>query len=418
MRISNSFEDIYTEALELCKEQFCKIEKVAEHNQQRMLVSFIKNKVGESHINSTSTGYGYSDLGRDCLERVYADYFETEDALVRHSFVSGTHALTVALFGLLRPGDTLLSITGPVYDTLKGVVGLTFSEKTSGSLTDFHIGYDQLDLTDDGLIDLKNLKNKIKENTKVVYIQKSKGYSLRPAVPCSKISEIVDVVKKLNKEIYIVVDNCYGEFTETTEPTAVGADLAVGSLIKNPGGGIARSGGYIVGKKKLVDMCAQRLKVPGFEKEIGASLNLNRELFLGFFNAPSVVEQALKTSVFASALFTLMGYDVFPKYDSYRADIVTAILLRNSNNLAKFCQTIQRWSPVDSFIRLEPWPMPGYSDKIIMASGSFTSGSSIELSADAPLREPYAVYLQGSLNFHSGKLAVCKAAEEILKNKM
>ena len=236
--------------------------------------------------------------------------------------------------------------------------------------------------------------------TNSVYIQKSKGYSLRPAVPCSKISEIVDVVKKLNKEIYIIVDNCYGEFTETTEPTAVGADLAVGSLIKNPGGGIARSGGYIVGKKKLVDMCAQRLTVPGFEKEIGASLNLNRELFLGFFNAPSVVEQALKTSVFASALFTLMGYDVFPKYDSYRADIVTAILLRNSDNLVKFCQTIQKWSPIDSFIHLEPWPLPGYSDKIIMASGSFTSGSSIELSADSPIREPYAVYLQGSLNHH------------------
>ena len=270
------------EALDLCKEKFQKIEEVAQFNQEKMLLSFIENKVSESHINLSSSGYGYSDIGRDTLEKVYARYFGAESALVRHSFLSGTHALTVALFGLLRPNDTVLSVTGEVYDTLKSVIGVGCSN-SSGSLKDFLINYDQLDLTKEGRIDFDNIKNKIHKKTKVVYIQKSRGYSIRPSLSCEDIAKVVKIVKDLKKDCVVLVDNCYGEFTEKVEPTEVGADLAVGSLIKNPGGGISRCGGYIVGKEELVDLCAQRLTVPGMGKEVGASLNLNREMFLGFF---------------------------------------------------------------------------------------------------------------------------------------
>ena len=403
------------EALELCEEPFKNIEKIAEFNQTKMLSSFIENKVSESHINLSSSGYGYSDIGRDTLDKVYAHYFKAESALVRHSFTSGTHALTVALFGILRPGDTILSITGEVYDTLKSVIGTENTSNSSGSLKDFFINYDQLDLTKEGKIDFENIKNKINKKTKVVYVQKSRGYSIRPSINCEEIVKVAKIVKEAKKDCYILVDNCYGEFTEKIEPTQVGADLTVGSLIKNPGGGIARSGGYIVGKKNLVSLCAQRFTSPGIGGEVGASLNLNREMFLGFFMAPLIVKEALKTSVFASALFSLMGYETFPKYNEPRSDIVTAIILNNKENVIEFCKTIQRYSPVDSFFEPEPWPMPGYNDKVIMASGAFTSGASIELSADAPLRPPYAVYLQGSLNFYSGKYAILKAAEALLK---
>ena len=403
------------EALELCEEPFKNIEKIAEFNQTKMLSSFIENKVSESHINLSSSGYGYSDIGRDTLDKVYAHYFKAESALVRHSFTSGTHALTVALFGILRPGDTILSVTGEVYDTLKSVIGTENTNNSSGSLKDFFVNYDQLDLTKEGKIDFENIKNKINKKTKVVYVQKSRGYSIRPSINCEEILKVAKIVKEAKKDCYILVDNCYGEFTEKIEPTQVGADLAVGSLIKNPGGGIARSGGYIVGKKDLVNLCAQRFTSPGIGGEVGASLNLNREMFLGFFMAPLIVKEALKTSVFASALFSLMGYKVSPKHNEPRSDIVTAIILNNKENVIEFCKTIQEHSPVDSFFEPEPWSMPGYSDKVIMASGAFTGGSSIELSADAPLRPPYAVYLQGSLNFYSGKYTILKAAERLLK---
>ena len=412
---SEYLRSLQTKVLDLCKNFFTDIEKISEYNQQKMLLSFIENKVSESHINLSSSGYGYADIGRDTLEKVYARYFGAESALVRHSFFSGTHALTVALFGILRPKDIVLSVTGDVYDTLKSVIGTKSNNIIGGSLKDFLIDYDQISLTREGKIDLENIKSKITKNTKVIYIQRSRGYSLRPAIGCDEISKVAKIVKDIKKDCFILVDNCYGEFTEKVEPTEVGADLAVGSLIKNPGGGIARSGGYIVGKEDLVNMCAQRLTVPGIGKEIGASLNLNREMFLGFFIAPSVVKESLKTSVFASALFSIIGYEVFPKYYEPRSDIVTTIILKNKENIVKFCKTIQKYSPVDSFLSPEPWSMPGYKDEIIMASGSFTNGSSIELSADAPIRPPYAVYLQGSLNFYSSKLSLLKAAEEILK---
>ena len=413
----NNIESLALKAIENCKEVFDNFEKIAEHNQKKMLKAFIDSKISERHINCYTSGYGYEDIGRDALDSLYAKYFKAESALVRQSFVSGTHAITVTLFSILRPGDELLCITGEIYDTLKGVIGgfKNFKNKVNGSLRDFCISYDQLDLTKSGHINFDEIKDKIKKNTKVVYIQKSKGYSLRPAVTCKEINKAVDIIKNIKNDCVILVDNCYGEFTEKYEPTFVGADLAVGSLIKNPGGGIAKSGGYIVGKKKLVDMCAGRLTVPGIGKDVGCSLGNIRDLFLGFFCAPIVVKEALKVATFASSLFELLGYEVFPKYNEYRADIVTAIVLKNRQNLIKFCQAIQNYSPIDSFLTLEPWKMPGYNDEIIMASGAFTSGSSIEISADAPLREPFAVYFQGGLNFYSGKTAVIKAAEKILK---
>jgi len=414
---TEDLKNLEFEALKLCEEPFKNVEKIAEFNQTKMLSSFIENKVSESHINLSSSGYGYSDIGRDTLDKVYAHYFKAESALVRHSFNSGTHALTVALFGILRPGDTILSVTGEVYDTLKSVIGTENTNNSSGSLKDFFVNYNQLDLTEEGKIDFENIKNKINNKTKVVYVQKSRGYSIRPSVTCEEILKVVKIVKEAKKDCYILVDNCYGEFTEKIEPTQVGADLAVGSLIKNPGGGIARSGGYIVGKKDLVNLCAQRFTSPGIGGEVGASLNLNREIFLGFFMAPLIVKEALKTSIFASALFSLMGYETFPKYNEPRSDIVAAIILNNKEKVIEFCKAVQKYSPVDSFFEPEPWSMPGYSEKIIMASGSFTGGSSIELSADAPLRPPYAVFLQGSLNFYSGKYSVLKAAEKLLKNR-
>lgn len=417
MNAKKKIEELTEKALKLCNEPFRNIEKIAEINQQKMLKTFIDCKISERHLNFCSTGYGYEDMGRDALDAVYAKYFNAESALVRSSFVSGTHALAVALFGVLRPGDEILCITGEIYDTLRNVIGgfNNFRNEPSGSLKKFGINYSQLNLTKDGHINFYEIKNKINKNTKVVYIQKSRGYALRPAVTCGEIKKAVNIVKNIKKDCYVLVDNCYGEFTEELEPTVVGADLAVGSLIKNPGGGIARTGGYIVGKEKLVNLCAERLTAPGLGKEIGCNLNTNRDLFLGFFNAPCVVKEALKTAVFSSALFSLLSYDVFPKYDEYRADIVTAILLKNKENLIKFCETIQKNSPIDSFVSPVPWEMPGYNSEIIMACGAFISGSSIEISADAPLKEPFAAYFQGGTNFYSGKVAVKAAAEKMLK---
>ena len=405
MDLKNVVEKLSVKALVDCNKIFNNLEKIAEHNQKKVLKAFIDSKISERHINFHTSGYGYEDIGRDALDNLYARYFGAESALVRASFVSGTHALTVAMFGILRPKDEFLCITGKVYDTLNGVIDY---------FKNFNIGYRQLDLTKEGYINFEYIKNNIKKNTKIVYIQKSRGYSLRPAVTCKEIEKVVEIVKNISKNCVILVDNCYGEFVEKCEPTAVGADLVVGSLIKNPGGGIAKTGGYIVGKKYLVNMCAERLTVPGIGREVGCSLLSVRDLFLGFFYAPSVVKEALKVNIFATYLFEQLGYEVFPKYNEYRADIVAAIILGNRQKLIKFCQAIQNYSPIDSFLKLEPWKMPGYEDEIVMASGSFTSGSSIEISADAPLRNPFAVYLQGGLNFYSGKFAVIKAAEKIL----
>lgn len=408
--------DAAQRAMELCAPQLKYTEEIQEYHQQKMLYAFQKAGVSESHFVS-STGYGYGDRGRDALDEVYATVFEAEDALVRHNFVSGTHALTVALFGVLRPGDKMVCVTGTPYDTLLGVIGI--GEETdcnSGTLKDFGIRYSQLDLKADGTVDFDAMKQNIAPDTKMVYIQRSRGYSLRPSLHIGEIREIARRAKELAPDCIVMLDNCYGEFIEKEEPLANGVDLMAGSLIKNPGGGIAPTGGYIAGKKELVEQCACRLTTPSTGKEIGATLGNNRELFMGAFNAPHVTGEAVKTAIFASALFEILGFEVSPRYCEERADIIQVLKLNNSEALTAFCRGIQRGAPVDSFVVPEPWDMPGYDSKVIMAAGAFTLGASIELSADAPLREPYAAWMQGALNFHSGKLGAMLAAQSMLEN--
>lgn len=400
-------------AMQLCKTKFFEIEDIQEYNQQKMIKAFQLAGVRESHM-SGSTGYGYDDFGRDALDRVYAYVFDAEDALVRHNFVSGTHALTVALFGILRPGDTALSVTGMPYDTIRSAIGI--EGDYPGSLKDFNIGFEMLDLLSDGTVDYQTIEQRLEtEKPKMVYIQRSRGYSIRPSLTWREIKKVCDIVKRMSPKSIIMLDNCYGEFIDKVEPLSVGVDIMAGSLIKNPGGGIAPTGGYIAGKKKLVEMCSYRLTTPGTGKEIGATLNASRELFMGAYHAPHVTGEALKTAVFASALFEILGYDTAPKYSESRGDIIQLIMLGNEEKLCSFCRGIQSGSAVDSFVYPEPSDMPGYESKVIMAAGAFTLGSSIELSADAPLREPYAVWMQGGLNFHSGKLGVMLAADKILK---
>lgn len=399
-------------AMVQCREYIENIEEITEYNQQKMLKAFHNAGVSESHF-AASTGYGYGDRGRDSLDEVYAYVFGAEDALVRHNFVSGTHALTVALFGVLRPGDTMLSVTSIPYDTLQGVIGL--GSNYSGSLKDFGIKYEQVDLKSDGTLDFDEMSKRINPSVKMVYIQRSRGYSLRPSLRVEDIEKIAALAKKLAPNCIVMLDNCYGEFTQKSEPLEKGVDLMAGSLIKNPGGGIAPTGGYIAGKKSLVEMCSYRLTTPGTGKEIGATLGNNRELFMGAFHAPHVTGEALKTAVFASSLFTLLGYDVTPRYDEPRGDIIQCLLLGGEEALIAFCQGIQKGAPIDSFVVPEPWDMPGYESKVIMAAGAFTLGGSVELSADAPLRSPYAAWLQGGLNFHSGKLGVMLAVQSMLE---
>ena len=400
-------------AISISKCQFENIDRITQYNQQKVLKAFIDNNVSESHFIQ-STGYGYSDRGRETLDSVFASIFEAEDALVRHNFVSGTHALTVALFGVLRPGDTMLCVTGAPYDTLHGVIGM--DECTSGSLREFKINYKQIDLKEDGTLDFDKIKKEVYKGLKMVYIQRSRGYTLRPSLFVEDIKKVSKIVKEIDPNCIVMLDNCYGEFVEIDEPLSNGVDLMAGSLIKNPGGGIAPTGGYIAGKKDLIEKCSYRLTTPGTGKEIGATLNQNRELYMGIFNAPHVTGEALKTAVFASALFELLGYEVYPKYTDRRADIIQSIKLGNAERLISFCQGIQKGSPVDAFVKPEPWDMPGYDSKVIMAAGAFTLGASIELSADAPLREPYAVFMQGGINFHSAKIGVMLAAQEMLDN--
>ncbi|MDO4731700.1 MAG: methionine gamma-lyase family protein [Clostridia bacterium] len=409
----NTTKALCKEALCLCKEQFDQIEEISRLNQERTLKSFLDCKVSESHFSST-TGYGYSDRGREVLDEVYKQIFDAEAALVRHNFVSGTHALTVALFGILRPDDTMLCVTGTPYDTIKSVIG--FDDKTKkdqGRIVDFGIKYEQTDLLDNGEIDIERIKKDLKRRPKLVYIQRSKGYSLRRSLLVEDIEKICKITREISPDSIIMVDNCYGEYVQTKEPLSVGADLIVGSMIKNPGAGITPTGGYIAGKKDLVQLCANRLTTPATGGEDGATLFQNREMFMGAFHAPKAVGEALKTSVFASALMQLAGFEVFPKFNEKRGDIVQLIKLGDENKLIKFCQAIQSYSPIDSFLTPEPWDMPGYNCKIIMSSGSFTMGSSIEISADAPLREPYCVFLQGGIDFNSAKIAVMKAFEAI-----
>ena len=394
-----------------CRSQFEEIAENTFYNQQKVLAAFINHNVSEAHF-APSTGYGYGDRGRDVLEEVFAECMGAEDSLIRHNFVSGTHTLTVGLFGLLRPGDTMLCVTGRPYDTLIGVLGI--DEKTDGSLADFGINYDEVPLKND-MPDLDCIKKKLlSKKYKMAYIQRSRGYSLRPSLSIADIEKIIKVVRETSPDSIIFVDNCYGEFVEDREPLCVGADVIAGSLIKNPGGGIAPTGGYIAGKRQYVEQCAFRLTAPGVGREVGCTLGHTRDLFMGLFSAPHVVGEALKTAVYTAALFEELDYDVTPRYDEYRADIIEAVKLRTEEALIAFCQGMQSGAPVDSFVVPEPWEMPGYDSKVIMAAGAFTNGASIELSADAPLREPYAAWMQGGINFDSGRIGVLMAAKSMM----
>ncbi len=384
--------------------------RIKEYNSEKVLHAFIENRVSEQCFCGSS-GYGYGDIGRDVLDKVYAQAFGAEDALVRHNFVSGTHALSTALWGILRKGDKMLSVTGSPYDTLEEVIGIK-GNQGDGSLIDFGIDYDKLELLEDGTPDIENIRKKAK-GVKLVYIQRSRGYSLRPAITIEQIEKICSAVKEVSPETVIMVDNCYGEFTDTKEPTEVGADIIAGSLIKNPGGGIARTGGYIAGKKELVELCSYRLTCVGMGKEVGCTLGQNREMFLGFFMSPEITANAVRTADFAAALFSRLGFECFPEKDEKRSDIITAVKLGNAELLKAFCCGIQKGSPVDSFVTPEPWDMPGYDSKVIMAAGAFTLGASIELSADAPLREPYAVWMQGGITYPSGKAGILLALKEM-----
>lgn len=417
MNITNFFNidekllEFDKKTLEKCKPQFERIDDITEYNQLKVLKSFIKNGVSESSF-AGSTGYGYDDRGREILESVMADCMGAEDALMRHNFVSGTHTLTVALFGMLRPNDKVISIIGRPYDTITGVFGI--DSKTDGSLRDFGVKYDQVDLKADGTPDKEAIRVKLsEEKPKMVYIQRSRGYSTRPSLRISEIEELVKISREASPDSIIMVDNCYGEFTEKLEPCDVGADIVAGSLIKNPGGGIAPTGGYIAGKKELVEQCANRLTCPGVGKEVGATLGHSRELYMGLFSAPHVVGEAVKTAVYTAALFELLGFEVTPTSDEIRGDIVQCVILGSADGLVAFCQGMQSGAPVDSFVVPEPWDMPGYTDPVIMAAGAFTLGASIELSADGPLREPYAAWMQGGLNFHSAKAGVLLAAQKM-----
>lgn len=399
-------------AIEETKEEFEAIDKITEFNQQKMLKSFINNNVSESMFSGT-TGYGYSDRGRETLDKVLAEAMGAEDAIIRHNFTCGTHTLAVALFGVLRPGDTMLCVTGTPYDTIHPVIGLS-GEEGMGSLKDFGVIYKQIELKEDGTLDYDAIENAVNNDVSMVYIQRSRGYSLRPSLSVAEIERVVKITKK-NSNAIVMVDNCYGEWVEEKEPTQVGADLIAGSLIKNPGGGIARTGGYIAGRHDLIEKCAARLITPGIGREVGCTLGMNRELFLGVYSAPHIVGEALKSMTYAAALFKKLGFDSTPESGEIRHDIIQAIKLHNEKNLIAFCRGIQKCSPVDAFAAPEPWNMPGYDSRVIMAAGAFTLGSSIELSADAPLREPFAVWMQGGLNFHSAKLAIMSAANEVLK---
>ncbi len=403
------------QAEENCAACFAEIDRNARHNAAKILSAFAENRVSEACF-AGSTGYGYGDLGRETLDKVWAQVMGTEDALVRHNFVSGTHALSVALFGVLRSGDKMVSVTGKPYDTLEEVIGIS-GDAGNGSLADYGVTYGQVDLLADGTADLEGIEKAV-AGAKIAYIQRSRGYSLRRAFTISDIEQMVAAIRRGNPEAIIMVDNCYGEFVEDREPTDVGADVIIGSLIKNAGGGIARTGGYIAGSAKLVELCAYRLTCVGMGKEVGCTLDMNREMFQGLYLAPDITANALKTAAFAAELFTLLGFECTPRAGEPRGDIVTALQLRNAENLVAFCQGIQKGSPVDAYVVPEPWDMPGYSSQVIMAAGAFTMGASIELSADAPLREPYAAWMQGGLSYNSSRIGILLAAQEMLNRDL
>ena len=394
-------------------EQFARIDAIAQFHTHRVLAAFQKHRVAECYFAGT-TGYGYDDLGRDKLDQIYADLFGAEDALVRIQFVNGTHAITCALFGALKAGDVLVSAVGAPYDTLLGVVGAV--DKGHGALKDYGVEYRQVELKDNAP-DLDGLAEAVRDpRVKAVLIQRSKGYATRASLSVDEIGELCAVVRKINPNAAILVDNCYGEFVEEKEPTQVGADLVVGSLIKNPGGGLAPTGAYIAGRHDLVEGAAMRLTCPGIGRECGSTLGNNRLLYQGLFMAPHTVAQALKTAVFAARLMEELGYETEPRSDAVRRDIIQMIRLGSPEAVKRFCKGIQSGAPVDSYVTPEPWDMPGYDCPVIMAAGAFIQGASIELSADAPMREPYTVYLQGGLTYESGKTGILLAAEELLRS--
>ena len=414
--ISDQTLKVVSVAEESIKEQFKHIENICEISQLRVMKAFADNRVSDSHFVAT-TGYGYDDLGRDTLDRVYADIMGAEDALVRHNFISGTHTISTALFAVLRPNDILVSITGKPYDTLEEVIGIQ-GEAGNGSLKDFGVKYVQIDLKHDGTPDLEQIKFTLTHmNVKAVTIQRSKGYGWRPTYSAKDIGALIEFVKEISPETICIVDNCYGEFVETEEPTAYGADLIAGSLIKNPGGGLAPTGGYIAGKQKYVELCAYRLTSVGIGKEAGASLGFNRQMYQGLFMAPHVVSQALKAAVLCSAVFEKLGFEVDPKPNEIRHDIIQSIKFGDPDKVTAFCQGIQKGAPVDSFVTPEPWDMPGYSSQVIMAAGAFVQGASIELSADAPIKPPYIAYMQGGLTYESAKLGIMVAADKMLRKE-
>ena len=405
---------IKKEILELSKEveedikaQFDNVEKIKEINSLKVLNAFQKCGLSEMHLHS-STGYGIDEVGRNKIEEIYSKIFNTEDALVRSQLISGTHALAVTLFGLLRPGDTMLSISGVPYDTLQTIIGIS-KEQSKSSLREFGVKYEQIELINDDFNIEKIKERAAKNDIKLIEIQRSKGYSTRKSLTIDKIEKAIKAIREVNKDVIIMVDNCYGEFVEEKEPTDVGADIIVGSLMKNLGAGIATSGAYIAGKRDLIELCAERLTAPGVGKEIGPSLNQNTSFIKGLFFAPSVVASAVKTAIFASRILEKLGYNVNPKYDEHRADIVQTIELGDAEKLIKFCQGIQMGSPIDSNVIPEPSGMAGYDDKVIMAAGTFTEGSTIELSCDGPIREPYVAYMQGGLTYEYGKFGILKA---------
>lgn len=414
--ISDRVKDLSSVALKKAETVFGRIDEITEYNQQKVLSAFIRNRVDETDFN-TSTGYGYGDKGREKLDVLTADIFGAESAIIRSgALASGTHTLAVCLYGILRPNDTMLCVTGAPYDTLHSTIGLGGKNMGDGTLADFGVTYAQVDLTEKDELDYDAIEECAKDkDVRMVYIQRSRGYSLRHTISIDEIKKVCEIVHRVNKRAIVMVDNCYGEFTEKLEPTEVGADLMAGSLIKNAGGGIASCGGYIAGRKDLVELCGYRLTTPGLGIEVGATLGQNRSLFMGLFNAPHVVGEALKTAVFAASIYTELGFKVTPTVEEIRHDIIQAICLETPENLVAFCQGLQKGAPVDSYVTPEPWDMPGYDNQVIMSAGAFTSGSSIELSADAPLREPFAVWMQGGLNFHSGKIGVMLATEELLK---
>ncbi len=394
-------------AEEKAKDAFARVDEIAFENEKKVLSAFHRHNVSAAHLLGT-TGYGYDDLGRDALDKICADILGTEDALVRQNFVSGTHTIATALFGVLRPGDRLVAVTGAPYDTLEEVIGIR--GEGNGSLKDFGVLYEEVPLNADGFPDLFAIREKVK-GAKVAHLQRSRGYALRPSFPVKVLNEVIDAIREVSPETIIFVDNCYGELVEKEEPKA---DLLAGSLIKNLGGGIAPTGGYIAGKKELVELCGYRLTTPGIGREAGCTLDMNRSLYMGFFFAPSVVASAVKTGIFASALLEDLGFAVTPSYDEPRTDLITAVELKTKENMIAFCQGIQQGSPIDSNALPTPWAMPGYQDEVIMAAGAFTMGASIELSADGPVRPPYAIWLQGGLTYNTGKLGVLKAVQRMM----